>query len=218
MFEYLAGRTPGIIGNNSYKKYAVTIPLFEVDGQCHVLFEVRAKSLRRQPGEICFPGGKVEAGESYERAALRELSEELQIPQESFERIAPGDVNISPAGQIVAPFLVLLKDYGFTWNPDEVDEVFAVPLQYFWDHAPACYYNEVYTKPADDFPLDKIPGGSRYPWHTGVSEVYFYEVSPNWIWTPGKRGSSGERVIWGLTARIMKSAAELLKGEEGIKG
>ena len=59
---------------------AILLPLVTVDGRDALLFEVRSKRLEMQPGEICFPGGRIESGETPERAALRELWEELRIP------------------------------------------------------------------------------------------------------------------------------------------
>ena len=46
----------------------------------HLLFEVRADTLDRQPGEVCFPGGHMESGETPAACALRETEEELSIP------------------------------------------------------------------------------------------------------------------------------------------
>lgn len=65
------------------------IPLVEKDGELHLLFEVRAKHMESQPGEICFPGGHVEQGENPKDAALRETFEELGIPTEKIELIGP---------------------------------------------------------------------------------------------------------------------------------
>lgn len=48
-------------------------------GELHVLFEVRSSSRSSQPGEICFPGGAVSAGETKQEAVLRETEEELLV-------------------------------------------------------------------------------------------------------------------------------------------
>ncbi|MCY1690780.1 hypothetical protein OVA29_08950 [Exiguobacterium sp. SL14] len=42
----------------------VLVPLVEQDGEVYLLFQVRAKTLRSQPGEIAFPGGRIDLGES----------------------------------------------------------------------------------------------------------------------------------------------------------
>lgn len=57
------------------------VPLVErPEGLC-LLYEVRADTLGRQPGEVCFPGGRIEGVESPEECALRETEEELSIPR-----------------------------------------------------------------------------------------------------------------------------------------
>ena len=45
-------------------RFSVMIPLIKRDGDIHLLFEKRAFTLRNQPGEISFPGGRIEKGES----------------------------------------------------------------------------------------------------------------------------------------------------------
>lgn len=198
MFESLAGRQPGLIDFNEYKRYALGIPLVEKGGQLSVVFEVRARSLKRQPGEVCLPGGHVETDEDFERAAVRETCEELCIERSQIQVIAPMDMYVSASGQMILPYLFRLLDYQGTFNPEEVDEIFYVPVDFFWENPPVSYKNHIFTKPDRDFPLDKIPGGKRYPWSSGWSSVYFY---------PKIHG----HVIWGLTAKIMKSAANIMK-------
>jgi hypothetical protein len=49
-----------IIGEDSeYSKYAVVIPLIWVENSLSILFEVRSKKMKSQPGEISFPGGRL---------------------------------------------------------------------------------------------------------------------------------------------------------------
>ena len=74
--------------NNELKKAepkrgaSVLIPLVWKDGEPHLLFEVRAYDLKVQPGEVCFPGGRIEEGETPQDAVLREVSEELFVRKE----------------------------------------------------------------------------------------------------------------------------------------
>ena len=51
--------TSYINGWENYKRASVTIPLVQKDNNIFILFEVRSKTLRYQPNEICFPGGKI---------------------------------------------------------------------------------------------------------------------------------------------------------------
>ena len=78
----LDGRPVGVVGKR--KEFAVLIPLIEEDGEVKLLFEVRSKDIR-QPGDVCFPGGKIEEGESETEAALREMAEETGVGPEYVE-------------------------------------------------------------------------------------------------------------------------------------
>ena len=69
---------------NKLKNYAVFIPLIKIDGEDHILFEVRSKNIT-QPGEVSFPGGRVEDGEDFKNAAIRETIEELLLDREDIE-------------------------------------------------------------------------------------------------------------------------------------
>ena len=50
--------------------YAIAIPFIDTE---HLLFQVRSDKLDRQPGDICFPGGAVEIGETPEEALIRKM-------------------------------------------------------------------------------------------------------------------------------------------------
>ena len=72
--------------------FSVLVPVVERAGELNLLFEVRAKNMKSQPGEICFPGGHVEKGETPQQAALRETFEEIGIDRQKIELIGPGDI------------------------------------------------------------------------------------------------------------------------------
>ena len=185
-------RNPDIIGIEEYRHYAVTLPLVYKDGQWQIVFEVRSEKLRRQPGEICFPGGSVEPGEDYGAAALRECCEELMLEAKQVEMIEPLDLFLSPFGLVVHPYLAILHDYKMTFGEDEVGDVFAMPVEWLQTYEPKVYHNQLIHVPAGDFPYQLIPGGEDYRWGQGHYDVYFYEYD--------------NRVIWGLTARILQAS------------
>ena len=64
--QNLWARTPGLM--DATGRYAALVPLVEGEEGPALLYEVRAGSLRRQPGEVCFPGGRVEAASSSHEA------------------------------------------------------------------------------------------------------------------------------------------------------
>ena len=187
MFSHLRGRMPGFLDSDRYRRYAVMVPyLPERDA---LLFEVRAGSLHRQPGEICFPGGRIERGETPIEAGLRETREELLVSRGQIEVIAPLDILLSPYHQVIHPHLIVLRDYKGTFSAGEVEETFSVSLTTLREIQPICYENTVSVGPSDaHFPYYLI-GREDYPWGTSRYPVYFYPVEG--------------RVIWGITARFI---------------
>ena len=199
MKEKWKHRTPGVIDRMQVRNSAVLLPLIEKDGELEVLFEVRAASLHRQPGEVCFPGGGMEKGENSEQTAVRETVEELLIDVGRVEVLAPLDILETPGGVNVYPYLGVLRDYQGTYSTAEVDHVFSVPLSWFLEHEPERYQCTVHTVPNEDFPFDLILGGRDYYWRKGHYDVYFYRY--------------GDELIWGMTAKILYSFIQLYKRE-----
>ena len=79
--------TPKIMGSEQYTRYAVLLPLVKKEDGIHILFEERALTLKRQPGDICFPGGKVDVDDANEEyTAIRETIEELGLKREDIGR------------------------------------------------------------------------------------------------------------------------------------
>ena len=70
--DKFSGFTPYINGYQNMKRASVLIPIIKKDNSYEILFEVRAKTLRSQPNEIAFPGGKIEKGEDPQTACIRE--------------------------------------------------------------------------------------------------------------------------------------------------
>ena len=64
MSRIWGSRRAGRLEKEKIRRAAVLVPLIQKGGEYHVVFEVRAGSLKTQPGEICFPGGAVERGET----------------------------------------------------------------------------------------------------------------------------------------------------------
>lgn len=197
----LKKHTPSILGSKMYSKYAVLLPLIKKDDGIHILFEVRAMSLRRQPGEICFPGGRIDREDvNEEQAAIRETSEELGIDAEEINEVYPLDFMISPFGMIVYPYVGLISNpEKVKPNVTEVGEVFTIPLAYFFENEPKIHQVNFKVEPEDDFPFDLVVGGENYNWRTRKVDEYFYVFE--------------KRVVWGLTARIVAHFIEMLREE-----
>jgi 8-oxo-dGTP pyrophosphatase MutT (NUDIX family) len=114
-------------------------------------------------GQISFPGGGVEAGESFEEAARREAHEEVGIPPEHVEVFGRLDDLITHSGFLVAPFAgVVHERIEYVIQEREVVEVFEVPLDALLDERnPEVRYVAFRDR--------------RYP-------AYFYHYGPYEIW------------------------------------
>ncbi len=180
------------------KKYSVLVPIIYINNNPHILFELRAFTLKTQPSEVSFPGGKVEKNESFYEAALRETSEELNIPKKYVEIIKEGNSIISPYNFILKSFIGIINyDYNKIFpNKDEVHEIFTVSIEDLTKNPPEIHFSKTLTKLDDNFPHELIPQGKNYKWREGKHEVYFYK--------------NFKHVIWGMTAKLTKDFIEKL--------
>lgn len=196
--ERLHHRQARILDQHLYSQSAVLLPLVEENGKLSVLFEVRAHHLKRQPGEICFPGGRVEKEDTDEKlTAVRETCEELGLQEEHIDVWGPLDVLVAFFPVMISPYVGKLSSVKeICPNPDEVAEVFTVPLDFLLKTEPLRYDIPLKMNPPDDFPFELIPNGIDYKWRQSYVPEYFYQYD-------GK-------VIWGLTARILRHFIQLI--------
>lgn len=181
---------------------SVLMPIFRTERGSELLFTKRSMELKRQPGDVCFPGGSREGGETPLDTALRETWEETGIPAENIEILGQTDFVVAPYGAVITPFVGLIKNMtvnDLKLNPDEVAEVFTVPVKFFMDTEPEAHYITISHEIPEDFPFEYIVGGRNYPWSKGRQPEYFYFYE-NYI-------------IWGFTARIVRNLCLILKGE-----
>jgi len=197
-FTKFKGRMPKPDGN--YELYSVLVPLIEIDGKDHLIFELRSRRLRRQPGEICFPGGRVEKREGPMETSVRETMEELNISRENIEIICPLDYIVTPFDFIIYPFLGRIKGVKFEdidYSTDEVEKIFTVPVDFLINTPPLIHYVEMKVSTNEDYPHHLVEGGVNYRWKTGKYPVYFYHYDGY--------------IIWGLTGRMTAHFTELAK-------
>lgn len=188
----LSGRRPAIVDESAHLVSAVLLPLVEKEEKYHILFEVRSRNLNRQPGEICFPGGRVENSEQPDplTTALRETTEELGITLSDIDVIGSLDILATPLGTLIYPYAGKILTGDIRPNPREVEEIFLVPIDFFLSEPPYVTYVDVATRYNSDFPLDRVPPIYKEGWQKRTSySMYFYEY--------------GRYFIWGLTGRIL---------------
>jgi len=182
-----------IIAQESLRINAILLPLVEINGTTEVLFEVRSKRLKWQPGEICFPGGQVEGPDEMNNpaiTAIRETTEELGLQPGEIEILTPmgfmfapmGTVNYTYLGRLTAPERIKLNQ--------EVESIFTVPLSFLTASPPKSSLMDVGTRLNEDFPLHRVPEAYRSGWYKRLSYLtYIYEY--------------GEHFIWGLTGILL---------------
>jgi len=143
---------------------AVLLLLYKMNGQTHLVLTRRRDDLPSHPGQISFPGGRRDPGESLQQAALRECYEEVGVH--------PGRVTI--LGQLT-PLYILPSDFQVTpfvgWHegrpemvaqPTEVAEIIEVPLEHLLDQK---------TRDKED-----------WEWKDGLMEVPFFRVDEHKVW------------------------------------
>lgn len=113
-----------------YKPAAVLVLWQQLADGWHVVLTRRTPHLRSHGGQISFPGGRLEDGDaSAAQAALREAEEEIGVPPTAVAVLAEMAEYQTVTGYAVTPVLGLLREaVTFRPSPDEVDEVFSVPL------------------------------------------------------------------------------------------
>lgn len=188
------------IGEETALRSAVLIPLVLVENEWHVLFEVRSSTMRTQPGDICFPGGRMDATDpSPLAAALRETHEELGVDPDSVQILGELSPYIPSTSFVIYPFVGIVEydQIIHSFNKDEVEEVFTVPIKWLLTYEPYMHRIAMELVPPNDFPFEKIFNGTQYQWRARYIEEWFFDF--------------GKYTIWGLTGKILKHFVGILE-------
>lgn len=113
---------------------AVLIAVVDRPREPTIILTQRPNSMRDHPGQVAFPGGKLEDGESPVAGALREANEELAIDPQAVRVIGTSDIYHTGTGFAVTPVLgVVGPDIAITPDPREVEAWFEAPVSLMFD-------------------------------------------------------------------------------------
>lgn len=126
---------PRIDAIENFKQAAVLIAITDRE-KPGILFLHRPSNMRAHAGQIAFPGGRIDAGETPVEAALREAWEELGIPPEQVRVIGTSDVFRTGSGYEITPVVgIVPADLDIVPNPAEVAQWFEAPVDFVLDPA-----------------------------------------------------------------------------------
>ena len=156
----------------------VLVPVITKADALHVILTKRSSALKHHPGQIAFPGGKVDEGDANtQAAALREAHEEIGLAPDNVEVLGDLPCHETVTGFIVTPVLGRVRaDFDPTPEPGEVAEVFTTPLSHLAD------INNYYI-------------ASRY-WRGQRRYYYTVPYGPYYIW------GATARILRGLADRL----------------
>ena len=96
----------------------------------------RPSNMRSHPGQVAFPGGKIDPGEDPVEAALREAHEELGINARDVTVIGTSDVYRTGSGYAITPVIAVVPpDLQLNPSPTEVAAWFEAPVDFVFDTA-----------------------------------------------------------------------------------
>ncbi len=123
-----AGQPPAQL-SEGVRASAVLIALFDGDQGAEVLLTRRAWHLRSHKGEVCFPGGRQDDGETPVQAALREAHEEVLLDPSQVMLVGELDHLATLVGGLIVPIVARLdRRPVLSAGTSEVDRIFTTPL------------------------------------------------------------------------------------------
>ena len=119
------------------REAGVLLPVWTRHAEPRLILTKRSSRLKHHPGQIAFPGGKVDPGDTDPvAAALRESEEEIGLSRSDVKVLGTLPAHETVTGFIVTPVLGLIDaDFTPIPEPGEVEEIFTVPLSHVLDTA-----------------------------------------------------------------------------------
>ena len=116
-----------------YPEAGILVPVTDDENNPEMIFTLRSANLKTHRGQVSYPGGKRDPEDSSLAAtALRETHEEIGLPPDQVDVIAPLSQVMSRYGILVTPYVGVVPGYHpVVPNPYEIESVFRVPLSFF---------------------------------------------------------------------------------------
>ena len=123
--------------SNAPKKYkkAAVLCLFDCNYEnLSIILTLRSKKLTIHPGQISFPGGKLNKEENNYDCALRETFEEIGIKKQNINTLGELNFYLSGSNFLIKPIVGITEgEYNFFLNKKEVDKVFYFPINFLFE-------------------------------------------------------------------------------------
>lgn len=160
----LAAQDPAALPHLGLRKAAVLIPLQDINGELHLILTQRPLHLRAHPGQISFPGGKIEPSDPDAiAAALREAEEEIGLLRQNVEVIGTFPAHNTFTGFEITPVVGIIKQaFELKLDPGEVADCFTVPLSFFI--APGNRHQKRFLRQGSYYRVHFIPYQQRFIW------------------------------------------------------
>ncbi len=117
------------------KPSSVLLLLFEEDHELYICLIKRPSTMKHHAGQVAFPGGRIEPGETALETALRETWEEIGVTPEKVEVLGSlSELFVDVSGFLIQPFVGWLTEKPlFTINKAEVEKTILFPLLQYKD-------------------------------------------------------------------------------------